>query len=219
MLQWKRVGKDTYSFKNPYNFRSDINALTEEEITWAVDYHVDTRRKHYHFKRVAHWPVHVLDNRNWPYHIAIKMLESIVNTFDAGNINYAATLECLKAIDNKKKDKSDNELYDDETCNTMAQRLVPVLSCCAYKEETISFKKLDYESGLDIGKKVAYPLKYLREYTMKHYKIDLACIVTTPDGFPVRFYSQFPAPELKAMRQKVFEHDWITQPVEVKWNG
>ena len=216
MIHWKRVGQNTYSFKNPYNFRSDINTLTEEEITWAVDYYVDNKQKQFHFKKVAHWPVHVLDNKNWSYHIALKMLDSIMHTFDASNIDYAATLECLKAIDNKKRNRTDNNLYDDETCNTMAQRLVPVLSCCAYKEETISFKKLDYDSGLDIGKKVAYPLKYLREYSLRNYQIDLACIVTTPDGFPVRFYSQFSTDKLKAMRQEVFEHDWVNNPIVVK---
>jgi len=215
MVYWKQISKDTFSFKNPYNFRSDIHALTESEITWAVDYYVDTLKQRLHFKKVAHWPVHVLDNKNWPYHLALKMLESMTLTFDTSNIDYAATLECLKAIDNKKKNRSDNELYDDETCNSLAKKLMPVLSCYAYKQETINFKKLDYESGLDLGKKIAYPLKYLREYTMRHYQIDLASIVTTPDGYPVRFYQQFSAETLKDMRMEVFEHDWVNNPIEI----
>ncbi|GEM_PF-4313517 len=216
MQYWQRTGKNTYSFKNPYNFRSDLNALTEEEITWAVDYQVEINEKRLYFKNVAHWPVHVCDNKNWSFHIARQMLDSIMNTFNATNINYGSTLECLKAIDNKKRNNKNVNVYDDETCKQMAMHIVPVLSCAGFKSETITFSQLNIQSGLEIGTKIAYPLKFIREYMLRHHLPDIVSIVITKTGEPVKYYKKYTRQQLQEIRNEVFNHDWVNHPIELK---
>ncbi|TRX70213.1 hypothetical protein [Carboxylicivirga sp. M1479] len=215
MFDWQKNGWNTFTYKNPYNLKSDIKALTEEEITWAVDYHVDFHQQRTLFKNVAHWPVHVCDNKNWPYHVAKHMLESIIRNFNATNINYTATLQCLKAIDNKKRDNDSLTVYDDDTNHSLAERILPVLSCAAFKQETINFKQLNQESDLELGTNIAYPLKYIRDFLLRKNLPDLVSLVITKSGEPTKYYKQYSKEQLQRIRYRAFNHDWINHPIRI----
>ncbi len=215
---WRHIGKNLYTFQNPFANRSDVHALTEEEITATTDYVVYGKDRKLEFKNVAHWPIHVYDNKNWSYNISMKMLDGIMYSFNASHIDFAATIECMAAIRSKKLNqefKNKNYFEDEEVCRDLAKKMLHTLCRCGFQQETISYEQLCFENYLKIGKNVAYPLRYIRDYMKSHNLPDLVSIVTTRSGEPIKYYKQFSQSQLRQIRKEVFEFDWINRSIEI----